>query len=122
MRQIRKKTYSTAYDLTGSPVLNYKITFKQQAEYTTELRQKSTRYEMYKECYAAVLDQTGKLANHSASDSVLVNTTHKFIVRYDSKITNGMMIEFQDKSFAIDYIQDKFNERRYLTIFASMKE
>ncbi len=119
MKRTKTKTYKTAFDLIGEPKLNHKITVRKRAEVKNELGQVSSEYYDFKTCYAAVIDQSNKFSNHSASDTIFVNTSQKFIIRYDKNIDNTMLIVFNNRTFAVDYIEDKYNERKYLTIYAS---
>ncbi|TCO69505.1 phage head closure protein [Marinisporobacter balticus] len=72
-----------------------------------------------KTIWAAIIPQTAKLQTQQA-DTILSNTTHKIIVRYESgkDITQDMYIMFRKKRFDIKYILNPHFKNEQLEIFA----
>lgn len=68
--------------------------------------------------WASIVPQTGKLQIQQAN-TILSNTTHKIIVRYESgkDITQDMYIMFKGHRFDIKYILNPYFKNETLEIF-----
>ena len=68
--------------------------------------------------WASIVPQTGSLQKTQA-ETILTNTTHKIIVRYNSgkNIKESYFIMFREKRFDIKFILNPYFNNEFLEIF-----
>jgi SPP1 family predicted phage head-tail adaptor len=98
--------------------LNRRIEIWARQEETNEMNETDYVYSKKNTIWAAIIPQTGKLQSAPA-DTILSNTTHKIIVRYNAgkNITQSMYIVFKGHKFDIKYILNPYYENEYLEVF-----
>lgn len=98
--------------------LRHRIGIYKNVKVVNELGETTWEFQKIKEIWAAIIPQTGKLQNQAA-DTILTNTTHKIICRFDAgkDITKDMQIMFQGHRFEIKFILDPYFRHEKLEIF-----
>lgn len=70
------------------------------------------------ECWAKMETRTGSLLSGRSAETKLSKTTHKFVVRYDERITPDCWIVYDGHRYDIDYISDPDFTKHWMEIFA----
>lgn len=98
--------------------LRHRIEIFGKAKIENELGETDFTFGKIKTIWAAIIPQTSKMQSGQAN-TILSNTTHKIIVRYDKGITQDMYIMFKGKRFDINYILNPYFKNETLEIFCS---
>lgn len=98
--------------------LNKRIEIYGNIEEENELGEVCYKEKLLKTIWAKIVPQTGSLQKQQAN-TILSNTTHKIIVRYEAAkdITQDMYIKYKNHRFDIKYILDPFFKHIKLEIF-----
>ncbi len=74
-----------------------------------------------KTIWAGIIPQTGSLIKQSNTDTLLANTTHKIIVRYNAgkDIKNDMWFIYKEHRFDINYVLNPYFRNETLEIFCT---
>lgn len=98
--------------------LRHRIEIYGKTKIENELGETDSTFGKIKTIWAAIIPQTSKMQSGQAN-TILSNTTHKIIVRYDKGITQDMYIMFKGKRFDINYILNPYFKNETLEIFCS---
>lgn len=98
--------------------LRHRIEIYGKTKIENELGETDFTFGKIKTIWAAIIPQTSKMQSGQAN-TILSNTTHKIIVRYDKGITQDMYIMFKGKRFDINYILNPYFKNETLEIFCS---
>lgn len=98
--------------------LRHRIEIYGKTQIENELGETDFTFGKIKTIWAAIIPQTSKMQSGQAN-TILSNTTHKIIVRYDKGITQDMYIMFKGKRFDINYILNPYFKNETLEIFCS---
>ncbi|ULO09666.1 phage head closure protein [Paenibacillus sp. 19GGS1-52] len=99
--------------------LDTKLTVWHNVKVQNEIHETSNQPEVFKEkLWASVIPQTGSLGK-TVADTILVNVTHKVIIRYRSgkNITNDMWFMFGSHRLEIRFILNPYFADETLEIF-----
>ena len=99
--------------------LNRRVEVWRRAKSTTrnELNQFDYVDSKVKTIWAAVVPQTGTLLSNRPADTLLTQTTHKIICRYDPLIKKDMWLIYEGERYDILYILDPYLSHDSLEIF-----
>lgn len=98
--------------------LRHRIDIYGKTKIENELGEVDYSFGKIKTIWASIVPQTAKLLTQQA-ETILSNTTHKIIIRYDKDITQDMYIMFRGKRFDINYILNPYFKNESLEIFCS---
>jgi len=90
-------------------------------EVENELGEVSYKPSKLRTIWAGIIPQTGNLIKQSNADTLLANTTHKIIVRYNAgkDIKDDMWIIYKEHQFDINYILNPYFRNETLEIFCT---
>lgn len=101
--------------------LKHRIDVYGKVEFENELLETDFRDEKLKTIWCSIIPQTGNLQKQQ-TETILSNTTHKVIVRYNAgkDIKPDMHLKYKnDRRFDIKYILNPYETNETLEIFCS---